>query len=269
MTEQQKALWHRAQKRYSDAGSIDNFSALLMGRSGVGKTTMLMTARRPIRIYAFDPSYEALPDVRNAINDGWCHVELLNDEDTAKPAVYKRFKQIVDEEIKVGLLDLYGTVAIDTGTMMMPSAVNAIRSIPNIDKPAMPRPAGGLFLSDYRPFYSEICNQMLKLSSVKADFILAMHTVLEKDELSGSIVEELDVFKGLKPLLMGMFAEKYYLEKLAKNNAVEYSLYTNSQKKFTASTRIGSKKFEIKEKPDFKYLLEKAGRPFDDKPNLT
>jgi len=73
-TPQHLQAFARVSSRYSAANFGVSF--FVQGGFGTGKTSFLLTGRRPILVFAFDPGYLALESVRQAIDEGWLFVNV-------------------------------------------------------------------------------------------------------------------------------------------------------------------------------------------------
>lgn len=270
--EELKKNFDLVRKLYTDSAHSNAVSILLQGKPGVGKTSTFLTSPRPILVYAFDPSYEALSDVRTGIAEGWLFVVLLNSENSASPTEYKKFKEIATSHLDSGFLNAFGTVGIDVLTGgsggLVEALANEIRKNPKSFGifETKERPVGTLFPSDYQPLYDVVRSWIRRLQSTDAVFICTAHTSIDKDDLTGRIVTDVDTFKGLRTMIPALFTERYHLTKETKGQSLEYRLYTNTQNSLDASTKIGKGKFNLEEVPNIKELLKKAGLPANDKP---
>ena len=259
-------------KLYTDTAHSNSVSILLQGKPGVGKTSTLLTSRRPILAYAFDPSYEALSDVRTGIEEGWLFVVLLNNENSNAPTEYKKFKEIATSHLNSGFLNSFGTIGIDVLTGgsggLVEALANEIRKNPKSFGvyETKERPQGALFPADYQPLYDSVRSWIRRLQSTDAVLVCTAHTSVDKDDLTGRIVTDVDTFKGLRTMIPALFTERYHLTKETKGQTLEYKLFTNTQNSLDASTKIGKGKFAIEETPNIRELLKKAGLPAVDKP---
>lgn len=270
-------------KRYEQNQRSLPISILLQGRPGTGKTSALLTSVRPIRIYAFDSSYESLEEVRKGVKEGWILLELLNNEKSDDPTEYKKFKEVVEEEVNSGFLNSFGTVGIDvlggTSGGLVECVANVVRKNPkafNVHEPEKPRPVGGLRRGDYATVYDIVRKYIRMLQTVDAMVVATMHTVIETttreiatphgiSEVESTRVE-LATFSKLRPIVQSLFPERYHLKKLKSGNSAKYTMLTEFDGELDASTKIGKGKFALEETPNIRELLKKAGLPATDKP---
>ncbi len=76
-------------------------------------------------------------------------------------------------------------------------------------------------------------------------------------------------YNKLKTIIPLLFTEKYTLIDTPKSGGVDHFLLTAPYKKYRSSTQLGGDgKFKIKEEPNIKKLMLKAGLSVDDKPRL-
>jgi len=282
-TEELKKNFEMVRQRYAERARETPVSILLFGQPGTGKTSTLLTAPRPIRIYAFDPSYEALPEVRVGLREGWLFLELLNNEDSENPTEYAKFCKIVESEVGSGFLNSFGTVAIDVlggnSGGLIECVANVVRKNPrifNVAEPDKPRPVGGLRRGDYQTVYELTRKYIRMLQSTNALCVATMHTVVEtitrEVATAGGIMEvestrvELATFSKLRPIVASLFTERYHMKKVRSGNSVKYVMLTEYDGLLDASTKIGKGKFTAQEEPNIKNLLRKAGINVEDKP---
>jgi hypothetical protein len=258
-----KTEFNKIKEMYEKKGGGKNFSALIMGLGGVGKTYLLSTARKPVLIDMFDPYGEAV--LKYWIDKGEILVRDWSGDKTKSPTKYKEFEKTWEKDIQSGFLSNFGTYAIDSATTFLVALANQIgKTFPT--KEAMQ--PGQLAQGAYQPLYATVRDIIGMSSTQGCDFILTSHIELDKDEVSGEVLYQMSVFKGLKTQIPLLFSERYCLDKKAVGDKIEYHLYTNTKGRFKlASSRLSANgKIDVVEEPNIKALLKKAGYPTEDKP---
>lgn len=243
---------------YSQA-ETGGYSALIMGEFGTGKTSLFRTCPKPVLIDMFDPRGHLV--LRDEIEKGEIYIRPFYNESYKKPTEYIRWEKQWEEDIKTGFLDNFATYGIDSATTFIQSMANQISKMEG-------RPKGSLAIQDYNIIYNTI-RDIIKITSFEANcvFLLTAHLVTDKDEVTQEIKAELDIYKRLKSQLPLLFTEKYVLGTKSTSRGVEYELLTAPTGRYRASTQLGKDGlFNVREKPDIKYLIEKAGMSYPDKP---
>lgn len=236
-----------------------SFTALIYGDFGTGKTTILTTARRPIVIDFFDPKGWKLPAIEKGIEAGWILATDFSGDRIGSPTQYKAWQNRLQKWMREGFFENIGTYVIDSVTTWNRAMMNKIVNERGrkYDVPAQ---------QDYLVQMNTIIDIIHALGAQSCDFIMTGHMEVEKDEDTGAFMTNLAVTKGLKRDLPLLFTEKWLLDTVRKGADVEYRVRTMNDGKYKASTRIGGGKFDMFEKPDIKYLLNKAGLDISDKP---
>ncbi|CAK0747658.1 conserved hypothetical protein [Azospirillaceae bacterium] len=240
-----------------------NFSALIMGLGGVGKTLLMSTARKPVLVDQFDPFGAVV--LKPWIDKGEVLVRDWSGDKTKTPTKYREYERVIEKDCQTGFLSNFGTYAIDSATTLLVALSNEIgKTFPTKEKMA----PGSLAQGAYQPLYATVRDLIGMCSNQGCDFFLTSHIELDKDEVSGEVLYQMSVFKGLKTQIPLLFSERYCLDKSAKGDEIEYKLYTNVKGRFKlASSRLAaSGKFDVTEEPNIKKLLKKAGYPTEDKP---
>ena len=265
VTEQATIL---AVQQYQDTynqlmGTEVNFSALVMGLFGVGKSTFLGTGRLPILIDSFDPRGTIVFHTDPFLNDLRESKKIIIrpywDEVSDKPKMYAAWEKQWLDDCKSGFIGKFGTYAIDSGTTQLEAMTNYIR----VKKGR----GDNIQIQDYLVIYNMIRDVIKISSSQGADFFYTGHLVDDKNDLTGEITAVLDTYSRLKSRIPILFTEKYTLCEKQIPGGIQKILLTQSKGRFRASTQLGAKGiFEIEEEPNIKKLLIKAGLPTEDKP---
>jgi len=253
-------------KLYQENNVGQKFSILLMGLFGTGKTSFIATGRKPILIDSFDPNGTVVLEQthKEEIERGDILIRTWWDERAKRPKMYNKWEQQWEKDIRSGFLNFFGTYAIDSATTFIDALANQIGTTERSAK----LPTGALAQSDYQPLYATVKDVVKITSTQDVDFILTAHLLDAQDEVTGEVRSEIDTFKRLKSQLPLLFTEKYVISTNVTPKGLQYQLYTQDFRRFRASTQIGAHKFERVEKPDLKYLREKAGMSTEDKPSL-
>ena len=244
-------------KVYEEAMKEPHFSALIMGESGVGKTSCIATGRAPILIDSFDPLGTLV--LRDEIQKGRVIVRSFWNEKYDEPTEFEKWKETWDADLKSGFIGSVGTYAIDSVTTLTESLVNWYTKKKRREN-QIPQ------IQDYQVIYN-VLKDLVKISSAQGcDFILTGHLVAEKDEVSGRIYAELDTYKRLKSRIPLLFTEKFVLTTRDTSSGNKYVLLTQPDGKYRASTQLGKGGiFQREEEPNLKKLLAKAKLPSGDK----
>jgi len=243
-----------------------NYSVLLTGEPGVGKTRLLGTSRLPLLVYSFDPKgvtvlHKVFPEF---LKSGMIQYIPYWNEDYRAPSMYRKWERDWETHLSSGYLAQFGTVAIDSFTTWIEASANAWLEEKNKTR------KGGIIdhlaQGDYPGLYNLTRNMIKRTSACNVDFILTAHLEPEENKLTGEIRYVLACYKGLKTIIPPLFAEKWVMGKRATAEGAEYSILTNNKGLYSASTQIGAGVFKREEEPDIKKLLENAGFSAKDKP---
>lgn len=252
-------------KVYTPPFISPSLSILLQGEPGVGKTRLLATAPLPLLIYSFDPKGILVlhNHYQELIDSGMIQYITYWGDDSSNPTEYLKWEKDWEEHVNTGYLSQFGTVSIDSFTTWMEAAANAWlaeRNTRRKDGKAL----DNLAIGDYPGLYNLTRTMIKRTSACDVNFILTAHLEAEKDELTGLIRYVLSTYKGLKTIVPPLFSEKWVMNKRVVGQEVQYSILTNNQGLYTASTQL--KGLDIREQPNIKNLLKKAGLPYNDKP---
>lgn len=238
--------------------SRDNFTALIYGPFGSGKTQMLTTAKRPIVIDFFDPKGWINSEVKKGIDEGWIFPTDWSCDRLENPRQYANWELRLRSWINSRFLNNVGTYAIDSISTWSRAMMNKIVKAKNRDY-------GVPAIQDYMVVLNTLIDIIHAMSDQECDFIMTGHMEMEKDEETDGFVSNLALFKSLRRDVPLLFAEKWLLLPQIAGTKVIYKVLTQNTGRHLASTRIGGGVFDMYEKPDIKYLLEKAGWDTSDK----
>jgi len=260
----------KAQKRamdirqmYQDDNRAETLSILAMGLFGTGKTRLCASGRLPLLIDSFDPKGTIVLEqvYKQEIKDGLILIRTFWSENSKRPTEYVKWEKQFEDDIRTGFLDNFGTYAIDSLSTLLDALSNRVSNIKG-------REDGTLAIQDYKIIYNTIKDIIKVASSQDCDFILTAHLADEVDEVTGRVMSQLSVYKGLKASIPILFTEKYVLMNKPGPGGVEHQLLTQDYKTFRASTQVGANTFKQIEEPDLTTLRKKAGFPTEHKPSL-
>lgn len=271
-TPQHLQAFARTQQRYAPPKD-EPVSFYIQGGYGTGKTSFLLTGRRPILSFAFDPGYMALESVRRAVDEGWLYVNYFGNDDESNPTAFKNWEQLVMQYEREKVFQHFGTIGIDSGTYWLSAMINQIRKHPETADAKFERPTGVMTQADYMPYYGYIEKWVRRLQINNVALVFSHHLTIRETtkKIGGSettIQEPVALFSygRAQELIASLFSERYMMIKEPMGQKQKYVCYTNNVGCFSAATRMGSTKFDWREEPDIKKLLTKAGLPTEDKP---
>ena len=252
------------------AAMYNTFNALILGQQGTGKTHLLKTCRKPVIVHSFDPGGTKV--LKAEVADGsvipfW----ELEKEDMNSPTAYKRWEE---EFFRLRERDVFkhiGTYCIDSFTTWFEALCNQIvKRKSSTTKSAMEyrgatiRETGLMELKDWQ-VAGNIVRDMTKLcTALPCDFLLTGHLMLVKEEVSGAMMAFFNSIPSLRVNIPILFDEIYVMEAKETSQGIERTLLTGPTGKYVAKTRMGSGMFGLREKPDIKALLVKAGMSSED-----
>jgi hypothetical protein len=247
-------------KLYAEDKTQDSFNLLLIGETGSGKTHLLQTCRRPIHIDSFDIGGTKIPSIRKGIEEGWIIVDSRwEHENPFKPSVIDDWAKVMESRIKMSYFNALGTYCLDSMTSWTEAIMNRTLKKAGLAAHA-PR-----FTHDYMPTKTDIRNFTSELLKLPCDFVLTGHLRADKDEVVGTVAMRLVTIGDLDIKLPSLFDEIWVTQVKDGSKGPDYSILTSPKGYYkTVRTRIGSGKFDQFEKPDVRYLLQKAGREVKD-----
>lgn len=253
---------NRIRNMYSGDATQGTFNALILGPSGSGKTRLLQTCRLPVLLHSFDPG--GSKTVFDMIKSGSIVADTRFETDSAKkPEAYKLWEKEFENLKNANAFQHFGTYCIDSFTTFIDALKNEVAR-------KCGRADGLLQLQDWQVL-GNVVKDVLKLCmSLPCDFIVTGHLSSEKDELSGKVVNRIATIPSLQNTLPLLFDEVYMMQADETAKGLERYMLTGNTGRFEAKTRLGSNgKFALKEPPDIKMLLKKAGRSTEDKPAIA
>lgn len=278
LTENQKSL-QAIRDEYAAKEVGDKISALISGEWGTGKTALLATGRLPLMLYSFDPKgttvLHAMKETREQIEKGNILIRTYWDDPMGweggaspkklrneKPMAFENFLRDYKSDIDSGLINNFGTVAIDSLTTLV-TAMNAHWAF------VKDRPMKGQILaqSDYAFINTYLQAIIRRTAEHPVDFFMTAHLVRSEDEFSaGMPVMQLKAFKSLQVDIPLLFTEKYVLVRRGEGAP---KLLTAPKGLYKASSQLAANgSLKVEEEPNIKNLLRKVGLPFDDKKPL-
>jgi len=229
----------------------DNFSALLLGESGTGKTLMLKSLPGSTLIHSFDPTgavtlRKYVDKQEMLIDDKW------EDSNIRKPLAnewYKAFQMLIRNKV----FDNIDNYVIDSYTFFSQMYIDQIKNDNNRSK---------FQLQDWGELGGLIKDVLKECCALKCRFILTAHIVPIEETLpdkSKRIVGHTILANPKLQLhIPALFSEIYCLTTKTVGKEIVREILTDRWRNYIAKTRLGEGGvFDLFEKPDFTYLLNK------------
>lgn len=252
----------RLYKLYQEEEKNQQFSLLLLGDKGSGKTFLMRTARKPVHIDSFERG--GTMGLRDWIRRGEIVVDTSYEGDNpSKPAAFAKWKKDFEQRKRDGYFNHFATYVLDSCTKWQEAIMDGILYAAN--RPGtQPR-----FQEDYPKAKYEIHSSMMALMTLSCDIIVTGHVAPVSDS-SGGPVEYRFVSTGKESTLIPIsFGEQWITHTKDSATGVKYEIITRRVGKYLASSRLaGEGKLSTYEEPDLKAILKKCGYPTNDKPLL-
>lgn len=258
-------------KYYEDDPLQKRYSLLLCGNSGIGKTSILRSARKPIHVDSFDPGGTRC--IRDMISDGDVIADTrFEDDDPYKPERFAKWMTTIDRRIELGYYKQFGTYMLDSATTWG-FAVMAYQ--------LGSRGAAGTspdWKKDYTNQKTLMGNYIKKLMRIPCDFIMTAH--FREKEINAVIDSKTGVRRSTYeyrfyttgqavvtiPLL---FDEMYVITAEDTSEGLKRKFILEAQGTYHAKSRLKANgKLNAEEPAHIKALLKKIGLPYEDKPKL-
>lgn len=247
---------------YDNSKSTSKVNILIIGESGVGKTTLAETCPKPVLIDSFDPGGT------RALSKDKIFVRDFSGDSIKAPTKFVEWGKQVEHDVKTGFLDGFGTYILDSATTFNSTLLNAIknkRSNPltreiesqgfssNPDKPHY-----GIALTTFKDYIKLIAES-------KCNFILMAHMEIIVDPITEHFVYFMNLPGKLKIEIPILFDEVWYMRTTMKDGKLVRELVFVNDGKWKGKTRIGRDVFKTSEPAHITDLLKKAGYPTEDR----
>jgi len=252
----------------SDIGK-NTHNMMLLGGIGAGKTHMLRTAIQPILVHSFDPGGTRLRLLEDLKKSGSMLVDTTferepDDRQTKKlgkkpdTEIYRLWEDEFDRLRNGDFFSSVGTYCIDSSTNFIHAMKSEVARRNGRNDSTLTQP-------DWQILGNTFGDVVRFCTALPCNFILTGHLKLFKDEVEGVMIARFNIIPSLQIDLPSLFDEIYVLEASESSQGLKRSVITASTGKYEARTRIGGGVFEVREEPDIKYLLNKAGLDNKDK----
>lgn len=248
---------------YKNRPEKDNFTALILGEVGSGKSWLIRSARLPIHVDIFDPGGDV--NLGDLVSEGKAILDThWMNENPKKPTVFKEWEKVTEQRFKDGYYNQFGTVVIDSSSSWASAIMNQQMKDAGLAGEA-PR-----FTHDYMPQKVKIQNWIYRFMGepMNCDFFLTGHLEGTKDEVSGKMSYRYMVTGKAQITIPSLFDEIYVMDPIQKSGKeVEYRVLTKSTGTYLARSRMAKLGLlDVYEKPDIKHILRKCKRDTSDKP---
>ena len=250
-------------KMYDEDPRAKRFNALIMGRTGTGKTHLLTTCRKPILLHSFDPGGSLTRALQPDIKRGDIVVDNRFEEDSVEdPRAWNLWERTFKDLRAKKAFNYFGTYAVDGLTSAGEVLMNQIVKVDPKNTTGIPQ------LQNYLRQQITLVNMIRQALMLPCDVIFTGHIGTEKDEVLGTIITALFVSGKLVVKIPLLFDEVYVTQVRRGSSGGNYGLLTTNDGLYQARTRMGGGIFLPFEEPDIKALLKKAGKDYKDKPSF-
>ena len=248
---------------YHDSRSSKYFRALIFGDVGTGKTKLLTTCPKPIHVDSFDPG--GTTTIRKEIQEGWMVADVrYEEEDPRLPQALELYDKVLDQRIRDGYFDYFGTYALDSLTTFGDAGLNWI--LKRAGRPGGIPQAGKGSENDYVKQQAAIEPILRKLLNLPCHVIFLAHPDMRESETTHIKSIGPKVYGQLATKLPLLFSEIYCAQAKEVQAGIEYSLLTRQTGYWRCRSRLAATgKIDMYEKQDIKGLLAKAGFDNSDK----
>ena len=261
MTLDIKGELSRVHELYKNDSSFETFNALLYGKCGSGKTTILATCRKPVLIHCFDP--HGTLSIRSLLGpEKGIFVENFVHTGEGPDETFKKWQERMKELDRDKRFEALGTFAIDSFTTWCQSLIQNVLQTAGTKRNRPDIPA----MADYQIIGVMVRDRIKRCTTLPCDFVLTAHIASERDEITGGIENTLAAIPSLREQLPLLFDEVYVLRTKVSSAGTQYFLQTQNDGIYLAKTRLGANsKFQKEEPQNMKELLKKAGLSVSDK----
>ena len=250
-------------KMYEEDPRAKRFNALIMGRTGTGKTHLLTTCRKPVLLHSFDPGGSLTRALQPDIKKGNIVVDNRFEEDSVEdPRAWVLWERTFRDLRAKKAFNYFGTYAVDGLTSAGEVLMNQIVKVDTKNTTGIPQ------LQNYLRQQITLVNMIRQALMLPCDVIFTGHIGTEKDEVTGTIVTALFVSGKLVIKIPLLFDEVYVTQVRRSSSGSSYGILTTNDGLYQARTRMGGGVFLPFEEPDIKALLKKAGKDYEDKPSF-
>ncbi len=232
---------------------------LIVGHSGNGKTHLLRTCPRPVYVDSFDRggTRGVLSDLVDqglvVVDDRWEELDRSN------PTAFKGWDDNFTRLIRTDFFNHVGTYAVDSITSMSDALMSYL-----LKKAGKVNAKPGW--DEYHMHQILMKDAIAMICSLPCYTVITGHIDIKQDESTGQIISSLMLPGKSATKIPIPIDEMYILEAKQVPSGIERTLLTQSDGRFRAKTRIGSRKFNPREPADIRALIKKAGFNADDKP---
>ncbi len=232
---------------------------LIVGHSGNGKTHLLRTGPKPLYVDSFDKGgtrgiLDDLVDEGTAVvDDRW------EETDRNNPTAFKGWDDNFTRLMKSDFFSHIGLYSLDSITSMSDAIMSYL-----LKKAGKVNAKPGW--DEYHMHQILLKDAIAMICSLPCHTVITGHIDVKQDEVTGATISSL-MLPGKSSVKIPIpIDEMYIIEAKQVPSGIERTLLTQSDGRFRAKTRIGSRKFSPREPANICALLKKAGFNVEDKP---